>query len=284
MENNNVLILHISDLHFGDRLSMSLSRPDFTSEKLAEKIGLTILKKYPEKNIVIAISGDITTRGNINKYQESLIFLTRIKEILSTDKNVEFIICPGNHDLNTSSSPANINGFNRFTYDLTQNSKFIFESNHSILCNIFNWSFMLINTQYHLDHTYGLIDMDDFSDVVIKARYPIVILMHHHLIPIFLKNVSTIRNSYPFIQECLKNDIRLILHGHVHSSFKLSFCKPQNKLLHIIGVGSLLSALETNYNNQFNVILLREKIQAINYIIRNDSDSSEPGFIEQIVL
>lgn len=287
MGNDNVLILHISDLHFGDNFSVSASRPDFTYEKLAEKISLHIKEKYQETKIVIALSGDVANKGNVNKYQESLKFLRGIENVLSTDKEVHFIICPGNHDLNTKPSTSNFHDFNKFTYKLIGTDDFCFGKEHSIPYEIFNWSFILLNTQYHLDHTYGLIDIGDFNKRVLQAKHPVIVLMHHNLIPIFGKKADdTIRNSYGFIQDCLKENVKLILHGHVHSSFKLSICNTPDPL-HIIGVGAPLPELKTNYNNQFNVIILeKESIKTIdNYKFSYDSVfSSEPEFKKYEIL
>lgn len=258
MENSDFLILHISDLHFGADSFASFSRPESDiKSSIINIIKDTLENDFKIKKIVVAIGGDILNRGNADQYGEALTFFEKLRGSL-VGFTLNFILCPGNHDLKNSGH-KDFSLFNRFSTKLTNSMEFIFNKTNSVrLFEMYNYSFILINTQYHLKHEFGLINHEHFEEVAAKANHPLIILLHHNLIPIHQENLSTVRNSYPFLDDCISlGNVRMILHGHVHSSFMIKI-GVEDKTFPIIGVGALLPELGGNYNNQFNIYQLNQ--------------------------
>jgi len=73
-------IIQVSDIHFGERT--------FSSE-----LKNNLLKQISNENPdLIVISGDLTTQGYVNEYNDAAIFLDELKSITETH------VIPGNHD------------------------------------------------------------------------------------------------------------------------------------------------------------------------------------------
>jgi 3',5'-cyclic AMP phosphodiesterase CpdA len=252
-----LIVIHLTDLHFGEESSKSFTAPNFTYTSIATLIAEAIKRDFPKSESIIAIGGDITNRGKSKKYQYAIDFLEVLKRELTDGGVTRYILCPGNHDIETENENL-FEGFNIFSSELTRSEKFIFTKTvTSVLYETNNWSFIATNSIYHGDHSYGLIDVESLEKLMATAKYPIFLLTHHHLIPTLRNDLSTTRNSYDIIRLCLKYKARIVVHGHIHSSFKLEFGDARNKIW-IVGCGATLPKLATNYNNQFNVIELFE--------------------------
>jgi 3',5'-cyclic AMP phosphodiesterase CpdA len=282
MAETETILLHLTDLHFGDDLSKSISFEGFTYNDIAKLIATTIKENHTCKKIIIALGGDITNKGAAKKYQYAHEFMSTLKNELP---GIEFayILCPGNHDIETSSSNW-FGNFNIFSGELTGEQNFIYSTTRtSILYEKWGHSFVIVNSLYHGDHKFGFVDMTSVEEKLSAAKKTIILLIHHHLIPILKEDISTTRNSYDFLRLCLKYKVKLIIHGHIHSSFKLSFFQEQHQTfcneitkVDIIGCGATLPEIGTNYNNQFNVIDLKKaKANSISsYRIIYDSHKS----------
>jgi 3',5'-cyclic AMP phosphodiesterase CpdA len=257
MSELKTILLHLTDLHFGDIQSKSLSVPNFSYNDISKLISNTIKNEYTSKKIIIALGGDITNKGESKKYQHAISFLNLMKSEL-LNYQIDFILCPGNHDIETGKNNL-FESFNIFSGELTKTDKYIFsDSVTSVLFEKHNWSFVVTNSLYHGDHKFGLIDIDELEKKLINAKKPVILLTHHHLIPILKDDISTIRNSYDFLRICKQYKVKLILHGHIHSSFKMEIVNENNNII-IVGCGATLPEISTNYNNQFNIIELKNK-------------------------
>jgi 3',5'-cyclic AMP phosphodiesterase CpdA len=193
------------------------------------------------------------------------------------------MICPGNHDIDLK-KPANcFDAFNKFSSDISCGDKFIFtDEKTSVIYSFNNWALLSANSLFHKDRDYGLLDLKTIESNFKKAKHPIVVLTHHHLIPIYPEDKSVCRNTYDFFKLCLQYKIKLIMHGHVHTSFRLDIGNASNKIK-IIGSGALLPKIDTNYNNQFSIIGLSDDRvnKATTYrIIFDDANSYKPTAIK----
>ncbi len=199
-------IIHFSDFHFGNSNSV------FNIYELASAI-IELLSKNPQETILV-ISGDVTLRGNKSGYNEAEIFFNKIISAISIHRK-NIILCPGNHDI--------IDGkfveFDRFSYALTGDDKFTFESSDSVSYVAGNILFKVFNSSYHLDHTYGLINHRSLVNEVIDESgvSTKIAITHHHLLGMFKKDTSAIRNAYDFISYLDKNNFDYLLHGHQHA-------------------------------------------------------------------
>ncbi len=91
-------ILHLSDLHICDSITITL-------EKLIYSISKN--KELHNNELIITITGDIINRADYDKYEETAIeFFKQLKKALDNSKiNVhDIIIVPGNHDKKTEAS------------------------------------------------------------------------------------------------------------------------------------------------------------------------------------
>ena len=281
MKKSNTILLHLTDLHFGDNLSESLSVSDFTYNDIAKLIADTIKSNYKSKKLIIAFGGDITNKGQSKKYQYASNFIRTIKKELS-DYNIDIILCPGNHDIEIGNDNW-FGNFNIFSGEITEKQNFIYTKKRTcVLYETPDVSFVVINSIYHGDHTFGLIDTNQLEEKLKLAQHKIIVLLHHHLIPVLKDDTSTTRNSYDMIRLCLKYGVELIIHGHIHSTFKLSFGDSIKKV-DIVGCGATLPIVNSNYNNQFNISeISKSKIKSItSYKITFDSiDSHKPQTIK----
>jgi 3',5'-cyclic AMP phosphodiesterase CpdA len=224
--------------------------------KIADLIVAKTKLLTPDK-LIIAVGGDITNKANPNKYQDAKAFLKHIQEAFPAIP-VNYLICPGNHDIQRDAT-SKLNDFNLFATDLTEGTDFIYSSrNTSILQNLHGWSFVISNSVYQENIHSALIDIDQLEAKFSLAKRPIAWLTHHHLIPISPQDTSTIRNAYNVFKLCFKYHVKLVLHGHVHSSFRLDIINASDVRVPIIGCGAVLPNIGHNYNNQFNLYTLQD--------------------------
>lgn len=284
MGETKTTLLHLTDLHFGDDLSKSLSVVDFSFNDIAKLIAETIITEHPCNRLMIALGGDITNKAAQKKYQYAHEFLGTLK---STLKGIEldYILCPGNHDIETESENW-FGNFNVFSGEVTRTQNFIFTpSNTCVLYEKDNNSYVVINSLYHGNHKFGLIDTKSLEEKLKIAKHKAVVLTHHHLIPILKDDTSTTRNSYDMLRLCHNYGVELIIHGHIHSSFKISYGDADKKT-DIVGCGATLPVIRTNYNNQFNIIELdgegSDRISSYR-IIYDSTESHKPRTIKTVL-
>lgn len=279
MSVTKTILLHLTDLHFGGKNSQDHSSLSFSIDDISELVVEKVKKIITCKNLVIVLGGDITDKASPHKYQFALDFVRKLKAEFKGYK-ISFMICPGNHDIDTSNLANCFDAFNKFSSDVTGSDKFIYtDVKTSVIQSYRNWSFLSANSVFHKNKDHGLLDLKFIESIIKKSKYPIVVLTHHHLIPIYGEDNSVCRNSYNFFKLCFQYKVKLIIHGHVHSSFKLNIANANSKI-QIIGSGSLLTKMDSNYNNQFSVIELSDdKVRkvATYRIIFDDANSYKPA-------
>lgn len=270
-------IVQIADLH-----NISICKSE-KKKKIINEMKEVINKNIVEEDsIVFAICGDIFDKGNANDFSETKDFFDRLLEEIKS-KNIKFVICPGNHDI--ISNPRNKKTFekiDKFIFELTVSTDINYESRSVNLVGIDDIDFILINSSYHLNHKYGKIDLDNLGQILRESKNENkVILVHHHMIPIREGDASTIVNTYEFFKVLEGSKVLAILHGHQHMKMGITV---GDNLCRIVGVGSLLTNIDTNYNNQFNMICIEdgriEKILEYKYSMEEMGNESLGKFIE----
>lgn len=284
MFETKTILLHLTDLHFGNNLSKSISIESFSYNDIAKLIALTIKENHTCNKLMIALGGDITNKGAPKKYQYAHEFITTIKDNLK-DIELDYILCPGNHDVEKKKENW-FSNFNIFSGELTGTQSFIYNlENTTVLYEKWGYTFITVNSTFHGNHVYGYVDINFVDEKLKASKKPIILLVHHHLIPVFREDISTIRNSYNLLRLCEKYKVKLILHGHIHSAFKLSYGNKKSKTT-IIGCGATLPEIGTNYNNQFNIVELNSRgiNRVFSYRIIYDSHKSyQPQTIKTIL-
>lgn len=283
MEETNTILVHLTDLHFGDDFSSSISIEGFSYHHIAKLIASTIKSNHPCEKLIIALGGDVTNKGAAKKYQYAIDFLATLRKELGTIE-VDYILCPGNHDIETEKTSL-FASFNHFSRELTGGEHFIYNTtNTSVLYNKWGISFVAVNSLYHGNHKFGLVDLNTVEEKLSSAINPIIVLTHHHLIPVVKGDVSTTQNSYDFLRLCLRYDAKLIMHGHIHFAFYLSFGNRESQV-DILGCGAPMTKVGTNYNNQFNIIKLNNDVyNYFTYRVIYDSHAThKPEIIKTIL-
>jgi len=104
-DNDDINILHISDLQFGDNSfddGLSFAFPDVLYRYLNDKLKINI-------DFVI-VTGDISYNGSPSQYEKAFEWFSKIGNRLfnSESFNERFLIVPGNHDVNLSLCSLNV--------------------------------------------------------------------------------------------------------------------------------------------------------------------------------
>lgn len=260
-------ILQIADLHNSNKNTFE------KMNKIIEEMSICINANVSStEQLIFAICGDVLNKGDTSGFEDTLEFLQKMLDKID-NKNVEFVICPGNHDIVTNACGKSFKELDKFIFKLTLDSKIKFEDNSVNLKTINNIDFIIINSSYHLDTKYGKIDLVKLKKILDESKNEKkVIIIHHHLIPIKESENSTIVNSYEFFRLLEGKNILAILHGHQHMKIEIVV---GTGLTRIIGVGSLLAEIDYNYNNQFNLININES--NIENIIEHKYNMDEMG-------
>jgi len=112
-KDDDITILHISDLQFGD--------PKF-NQNLCNSFESTLTKSIRDKDVpkidFVAITGDITYDGTPNQYKEAKSWITSLcKSIFDSDNFQDrLLLVPGNHDANLS-----LCSLNKYKYHFPHN-------------------------------------------------------------------------------------------------------------------------------------------------------------------
>lgn len=243
-------LIQIADIHNSNK--HTLEKIDKISDEMVTSINHYI---KPDDLVVFTICGDILNQGQEVGFKDTLYFLDLIKKYINSN-NIEFVICPGNHDIVNNNGIKSFKDIDKFIFDVSLDSKVKFDRQSINIKTINNIDFIIINSSFHLDHTYGKIDLKELNEILRQSKCnEKIIILHHHLIPIREGETSTIVNSYEFFKTLENKNILAILHGHQHMKMDMVV---GNNLTRIIGVGSILEKIETNFNNQFNLIQIEE--------------------------
>lgn len=254
-------MIHISDLHFSRDIKQD--KINNIMKSFYKKIKDTIPKK---EKVIIVNCGDVIDKGDKGQYKIASTFFKNLKPSL-TDYDISIVTCPGNHDLINKS----FSDFDLFNFDITQNTGLTFNSENIKSLVIDDNAFVIVNSTYHLDYSYGQVDISSLSNELSKINKVKnkILILHHHLIPVDISHRSAVSNAYEVLKLCDKYDIRLVLHGHQHMKIDINICN--NNFL-ILGVGSLLAEVGTNYHNQFNIISLNDKELIVKKFIYNNEN------------
>lgn len=243
-------LIQIADIHNSNKQTLKKIK------KISDEM-ITSINNYIKSDdlVVFIICGDILNQGQEVGFRDTLDFLNLIKKNINSE-NIEFVICPGNHDIVNNNGIKSFKDIDKFIFEVSLDSTIKFERQSINIKTINNIDFIIINSSFHLDHKYGKIDLVELNKILKESKCnEKIVILHHHLIPVREGETSTIVNAYEFFKTLEGKNILAILHGHQHMKMDMVV---GNNLARIIGVGSILADIETNYNNQFNLIQIEE--------------------------
>lgn len=253
-------IIHLSDLHFGQKVF------PYDLDKLKDCLS-SFLTKFEKPKILI--TGDITFRANPEGYEQATNFFKHFIEAKLVDKK-DILSCPGNHDIATGINP--FFNYDKFAYSLRKDELNSFSKKSYQILNVDDIQVVLLNSAYHTDHQYGLIDDSFFKEKNLDPDKFTVIAVHHHFVGQFKADVSAIRNSYPALY-CFDNlGVNLVVHGHQHCNQSLPIGKSG---FNIFGVRSM-GFLTDTYQNGINHICIKDNVSVVTaYHFSPDHDPNE---------
>lgn len=227
-------LLHLSDMHFGDPKAV------LNSEDVRRVMDSLLAKAGAE--VTVVMSGDISFRGREIGYTEASKALAPLVSNGRVSRD-RFVVCPGNHDItNMAGTTSPFHLFDAWSAGLRHDKHCTFSSQSCRLVKCGTVDFLVINSAYHCEHEYGLVDLNQLESVLsnmgneIKPGHLRVAVLHHHLIPFSGRiDESTTRNAYQMLSRLVESDFSLVLHGHQHALLQLDVGRRQMKLC---GVGS----------------------------------------------
>jgi len=244
-----VWILQVSDIHLSAAERAGVDRGRFLA-MMGEAVDATTGDRG---QLVVCICGDITSKGNPAGYDLAATFFREMRVAFGPDTIL--CPCPGNHDI-VADGAQRFDHFNRFSWSLTRDEDVFFSPERSVVRRSIgedNASIVVVNSAHHGDYSYGLVDLDQMEAVLqdVDSKRSLVVVTHHHCIPIRVDDRSTTANACGFLELALAYNATAILHGHTHRGTILSIGK---RNCTVIGVGSLFFRPAPNFNNQFNLL------------------------------
>lgn len=235
-------IIHFSDLHFA-----AVPRPVLTPTRALKRATEAILRDFPEEELVLVISGDVTTQGSAEGYVEALAALNEMKKQLRIAK---IVVCPGNHDI-AQVAPKEFREFNRFAFDLTNDPKQTWNDEQPVaVSTLGTYAFVLTNTSFHGDHSFGRVPLGSLKRAMAQVSDRHLIVVVHHSPISSQYGGGGMADAYELLAAVSNEGATALLHGHVHSDQGLRI---GNHGTLLSGAGSLGFQPDGNMNNQFAI-------------------------------
>jgi Icc-related predicted phosphoesterase len=249
--------IHLSDLHI-KKEDVDISQK-INMDKFLHTIRSNITK---DELALFTVCGDIIDKGSKENYENARNLFDKINEGLE-DYNLYMEFVPGNHDIKDGSFKY----FENFVknYQNIDTNDFIDKS--IIVREYDDINIVLINTSYHVDHTYGYIDYGLLESKLNACTNDCIIVMHHTLMSKYEDDTSALRDAYKFADIVSKYNVKTVLHGHIHGYSYLNI----SNLCDVIAVGPFFST-RADVNSQFNIIGTygNRVYDVLNFAYRND--------------
>lgn len=98
---NDISILHLSDIHYGSpdySIDQKTLLPNVKESDIRTTEFYHSIESIKDSINYVVVTGDITTKGDINGYSQFNIFVKSMQEKGIFPNNKHFVIVPGNHD------------------------------------------------------------------------------------------------------------------------------------------------------------------------------------------
>lgn len=245
----DALILHLSDLQFGENNRFGINRYENDDsyihlyDKLVEDIEL--ITRQAGKNIDLIIhSGDLAERSLPDEYGHSLSFFSKLAAAINIDRN-KIVIVPGNHDINWTliQHERQKAEMEKRTYVAPYIEKFYYLNNfykdfygdynlNNQLYKIFKYDDLKLliialtscYSECDLDGTHtGDFGPTQLNDAFLCAKeldqnrdYLWIVVLHHGLETTALAPEEALAHPDELISICRDYGVEIILHGHQH--------------------------------------------------------------------
>ncbi|WP_270913303.1 metallophosphoesterase family protein [Allofournierella sp. CML151] len=249
-------LMWLSDLHLADHVFPNDNQPSRST--LAEHLR----ECTQDKNIAaLLISGDITSRGSEDGFRDAQNLLQDLNSSITLNSE-NILICPGNHDFafkerledglpefisNTSEEAKLYSNFYRSVYHLPPNEyfacgkKLLLSSGHTLEIACLN-SLRLQQYRNFEGHGYLSQEQLDFvangmgwKDDCNNNKAIRIVMMHHHYLPTCYEEIVDVKRASSAVYDAnrlmtwlAKMGVKLLLHGHKHTSFISSISCPSD--------------------------------------------------------
>lgn len=203
-------IIHITDLHFSRDTAENEIREkwDHMKEKLKEAL-------QDKKVDAIAVTGDLTSHGDLCEFRQAKKYLLAIAELFSV-KREKIFFCPGNHDADTEGKGSSFYHYQSFLNEFYGKSDYdyLVKKKDKKTGEKRKFRFVSINTCTEASLQFFdeavipgeiFLQLDSFSD----DSY-VILLMHHQ--------PEVIKNQESFTKIVNSGKVKLILCGHLHTT------------------------------------------------------------------
>jgi predicted MPP superfamily phosphohydrolase len=292
VEINNTAILHISDLHFGTDygfpvLGRSVPTPKRTLDEAIE----SGLRAQGVKSVgLVVVSGDLTTRGELEGLTAARQFLSALLERLNLRRD-QIVIVPGNHDILLNDPRATRNyaaevPFRDFLHLVYHQENLELNRLHWFSCpeeqrDILALALNSVRPREMDTMEYGYVGRDLYGPLLEAARglredieakdgrSPLLLaVLHHHVLPTPLieepessRPISLTLDAGQLIEDLQAAGCDAILHGHQHVPFVGSTSRARrvpsgkwamSRSVHVIGGGSCSVKMDRLWDNMRN--------------------------------
>lgn len=233
-------LLHLSDLHFANP-----DRSALTPEDALKSVAKQVAWDLPQRPLHVAITGDITTRGQTRGYN---LAYEHLRTFFGSVCPTKVVLCPGNHDISTPAD--NFAAYNQFVFRLTNDRSQLVNRQSSVArTSSDRIEYIVVNSAFEEDHTYGSVQVDALVSTLRSLDRPAIAIAHHN--PLSSRYAShAIVNSYEFLTAFSGKPVVALLSGHIHGTQALEF-GPQ--LTRLVCTGSIGFPPEPNMSNQFGL-------------------------------
>lgn len=266
-------ILWLSDLHFSEEYH-SFSEKAGDNNKLSIRLNKELERIGIEHPSYVIVSGDLTYTADKKEFESAISFMEDFNSIYGLNCS-HYAITPGNHDISFSDKAFDEKNHVTVAFDKAKRSyvcfykkyfkvepqEQLFSVHRFLTKNLQPFEVICLNScllQQEKGHFQGmgfvgnnqLLEVEKYLKETHDSKSFRILVMHHHLVPVLFKEepqadrmYSMMLDSEAVSQFIVKNNIRLVLHGHAHKEFYAEIIRKteDNKKFkyYIVGLGSI---------------------------------------------
>ena len=253
-------ILHLSDLHYGQRHAYPLTTNP-PNRNLSIRVIDDLKSRYGDKPpAAVILSGDFTWLGTADEFDNAATLVDELQSVYKLHPS-RFVICPGNHDIQwadaaggeyapkapvTRAKPeaeANYREFAAKALQLTFPTNSLAMGRRYLLSNFMPLDVVAVNSSQLEDRHfagYGFVSRQQliaaaeamgWAHGVETGPKLRVLVLHHHVVPVVPQEeifnpeqrYSLTLDAAELLYTALEYGIDLVVHGHQHQPFAASY-------------------------------------------------------------
>lgn len=254
-------LLWVSDLHYSMDGHHGFPVNPTVSQ---DSVGSAIEKCLRAESLVnlagVIVSGDLTWRADPREYDAAISFFEWQRKWAGLS-NYDFVVCPGNHDLEFTTDPSRKDLPVSETSDVTRRAyvefyrrlffkppnQFLSSGRKFLVGNAFPVEIVCLNSsllqqQKKLFQGHGFLGEGQLEDAGEQMGWNAqstgprtfrIVVLHHHLMPVTFREEPTTGQPYSVVLDAealvrwlVRHRVALVLHGHMHQPFAARVERP----------------------------------------------------------